>query len=80
MEKVDYRIDINDPKKLKQFVECELALHNPIVNTCLRFHRQGTLTYEEALLRAIVHLAEKSDDQQKQLFKEISARTHPITI
>lgn len=62
-------VDITNSVELKKFVEGELCYHNTIVNTCLKFYRNGDISHEEALLRAIVHLAEKSDYLHDELVK-----------
>jgi len=64
-------IGMNNHDELKEFVNGELYLNNTIVNTCLKFYRSGDISYENALLRAIVHLAERSDALQDDLVKRI---------
>ena len=72
MSNTNYKdVDVNNNDELKKFVEGELCYHNTIVNTCFMFHRNGDISYENALLRAIVHLAEKSDALQDELVKSM---------
>jgi len=72
MSSANYKnVDVNNDDELKKFVEGELCYHNAIINTCIMFHRNGDISYENALLRAIVHLAEKSDALQDELVKSM---------
>lgn len=60
-------VDLSSLQELKKKVEWELCLNNPIVRTCLAYYRSGAISYEQALLGAIVHLAERSDYLEKEL-------------
>jgi hypothetical protein len=51
----------------------DLYRDNPIVHACLTLHFRGKLSYEEALIQAVIHLALNEEEAKRRLTEALNS-------